>query len=118
MKLQAGDTVVKKSARTVRSGCKRCGSTDVYWVVKDGQFALVNANYYTRTTGAGDSFTIRDSDIHACYKATVTPDSPTVTPEPAVTPEPYQPQTYSTQTLPPTTETQPAPSANGSSSEA
>ena len=79
--------LVKHSQRTVKTGCKHCGSTDLYWahdtdVTTDrngfklracsdcgvtGRFTLIDANSFTRSVKRGQS--VSDVDRHYMSKS-------------------------------------------------
>lgn len=58
--------LTKMSDRTVRKGCKVCGSTQVYWAKDDSttQFVLVDASTYTRSVPKGCA--VSDTERHTC----------------------------------------------------
>jgi cobaltochelatase CobS len=93
----------KASTRTKREGCRKCGSTDIYWAKDDatGKFVVIDANSVTRPLAKGD--VVPPGNIHGCNHAPVSEPDPEPEPmysspvagEPAYTPdpEPVQPAT-------------------------
>lgn len=89
--------LIKMSDRTVRKPCKRCGTTDLYWGKRDGNFILVAATPETRAVAKGAAFPVDDSIIHTCADTLpredrAEPEADEIKPEtvhiPVVKPEP------------------------------
>lgn len=73
-------SLTKKSARTNRKPCRKCGSVQTYWgVTPEGRFVLVDANDTTRAIPEGGAFP--DGFEHALTCGTKTEAAPVPAPE-------------------------------------
>jgi len=65
-------TLIKKSQRTLREGCKKCGTKEVYWAQDTSrpvgkQYLMIDANSITRAYSQGQQ--VGQHHLHACFKS-------------------------------------------------